>query len=127
LHIAAFELWLLDRNALPFGCASQPSFATFGVKSPMRKLLIVPIVLIFAATGCQSLRRMEVWKQQTFFAPTAAAQPVATPISSQMMAIPGPAAITPAQAYEPPTPVETLMPGPVENIGPGAVEEGPVL
>jgi hypothetical protein len=41
----------------------------------MRKVIIVSIMTLFAA-GCQdtfeSLRRVEVWKQQTFFAPSEA-------------------------------------------------------
>lgn len=38
----------------------------------MRKLLILSILPILTAAGCanESLRRMEVWKQQTLFTPS---------------------------------------------------------
>jgi hypothetical protein len=38
----------------------------------MRKLLIVSILPLLTATGCETLQRVEVWKQQTFFSPPAA-------------------------------------------------------
>jgi hypothetical protein len=130
LHIAASELWLLDGNVLPFGSAGHLSFAIFGA-SPMRKLLILPIVLLLASTGCQSLRRVEVWKQQAFFSPAVAAQPMAMPAMSAAPAYApatGPVPVTVGspvvnEAYE----QETIVPGAVETISPGPVEDGPVL
>ncbi len=40
----------------------------------LRKLLIALALPIVTATGCQTLERVEVWKQQTFFSPAPAAQ-----------------------------------------------------
>jgi hypothetical protein len=136
LHIAARELWLLDHIVLPFGSAGHLGFAIFGA-SPMRKLLILPIILLLASTGCQSLRRVEVWKQQTFFSPSAATQPVAAPAMSAapMMTAPAPFVSTPGPvpvtvgfpAVDEPSQQETILPGPVETISPGPIEDGPVL
>ncbi len=45
----------------------------------LRKLLIPLILPIVAATGCcQTLERIEVWKQQTFFSPPAALRATTT-------------------------------------------------
>jgi hypothetical protein len=38
----------------------------------LRKLLIVSILPITSAVGCQTLERAEVWKQQTFYSPSPA-------------------------------------------------------
>jgi hypothetical protein len=65
LHIASGELWFPDRNHLAF-------FASIaaGAERPMRrKILIASILPIVSAAGCQTLERLEVWKQQTFFSP----------------------------------------------------------
>src|SRR4051812_16997038 len=35
----------------------------------LRKVLIASILPFVAAAGCQTLERVEVWKQQTFFSP----------------------------------------------------------
>jgi hypothetical protein len=102
----------------------------------MRKLLILPIILLFASTGCESLRRVEVWKQQTFFAPSAANQPVGPPPMAPTPAMAPMPGIAPAQVpgeivvqspviTETPESTEAYLPGPAENIAPGPVETGP--
>lgn len=144
LHITAGELWLPVCNALPFGndeCDAEPTWEP----SPMRNLLIIPIILILAATGCQSLRRIEVWKQQKLF--SSSAQPVAiqVPGTSPCPQVPcQPAApawtpCDPAAATAVPNTVqspivsetvsqgETVLPGPAENVDIGPIEEGPAF
>jgi hypothetical protein len=96
----------------------------------MRKFLILPIILLFVSTGCQSLRRVEVWKQQTFFAPTAATQPVGPPPMAPMPAmapaqVPGEVVVQSPVITESPESAEAYLPGPAENIAPGPVETGP--
>lgn len=95
----------------------------------MRKLLILPIILIFASTGCESLRRVEVWKQQTFLSPTAATQPVGPPVMAPT-ATPqyaSPVMVQSPIVTESPEQVETLLPGPAETIAPGSVDVGPAF
>jgi hypothetical protein len=92
----------------------------------MRKLLILPIVLIFATTGCQSLRRVEVWKQQTLFSPPATAQAVGAPAMMPVAPVAAPMMLE-SPPGEPAMQVEALMPGPVEDVPVGPLEDGPVL
>lgn len=110
----------------------------------MRNLLIIPIMLFLAGPGCQSLRRIEVWKQQRFFAPATTAQPVA--VQAPSMAMPGQPIATPPCApcaagasaamptnvqspvvdeFEAPT--EGILPGPAESNDIGPIEDGPAL
>jgi hypothetical protein len=67
-------------------------------RSDMRKLLIISIVGLIPAFGCEdgmeTMRRVEVWKAQTFFTPT---QPV-TMTSGNPCGVPmAPAASCPCQ------------------------------
>lgn len=98
----------------------------------MRKLLILPIVLVLASAGCQSLRRVEVWKQQTFFAPAAATQPIGPPAMAPIgpmapVSVPGPVVVQSPIVTESSEQFETVLPGPAETIAPGPVEDGPAL
>jgi hypothetical protein len=78
LHIAQREL------RLPEGDTKQNSNVASQERLKMRKLLIISMVGLIPAFGCEgcleTMRRIEVWKAQTFFTP---AQPVTmTPASS---------------------------------------------
>jgi hypothetical protein len=101
----------------------------------MRKMLIVTMLAIVPAFGCtdcmETMRRVEVWKLQTFFAPSqpvVAAAPCSNPCGAPVAAAPAcscqqgttaPAAATPTSANYAPAAEDagTVVPGSV-TIGP---------
>ncbi|MCC7083510.1 MAG: hypothetical protein IT427_00720 [Pirellulales bacterium] len=100
----------------------------------MRKIPIVPVVLILLAPGCESLRRVEVWKQQTFFSPSpqsVSAPSILPPAAAPLVVAPcpnsDPTVVDSPDGSEESQPLETLLPGPVENVSPGPTDDGPML